>query len=87
MKKEESSPHKFDSLSDLHRVLGLPKPLHPMISLVDNIDNKVELNKLPNSHIQAFYKISYKSNLRGKLKYGQHYYDFDEGGLIFVSPN
>jgi AraC family transcriptional regulator, transcriptional activator of pobA len=87
MKKDENMPHKFDSLSDVHRVLGLPKPLHPMISLVNNIDNKVELNKLPKSHIQTFYKISYKSNIRGKLKYGQHYYDFDEGGLLFVSPN
>lgn len=87
MKKDENTPHKFESLSDLHRVLGLPKPLHPLISLVNNIDNKVELNKLPNPRIANFFKISYKNNLRGKLKYGQHFYDFDEGGLFFVSPN
>ncbi len=40
-----------------------------------------------NPRISTFYKISYKNNLQGKLKYGQHYYDFDEGGLFFVSPN
>ena len=34
-----------------------------------------------------FYKIAFKNNLSGKMKYGQHYYDFDEGGMIFVSPN
>lgn len=26
-------------------------------------------------------------NFQGKFKYGQHYYDFDEGGMFFVSPN
>jgi AraC family transcriptional activator of pobA len=35
----------------------------------------------------AFYKISYKPNLKGKFRYGQHYYDFDEGGLFFLAPN
>ena len=34
-----------------------------------------------------FYKISYKAKLSGRLRYGQHYYDFDEGGLLFASPN
>ena len=87
MKKEEDHLHKFESLSDLHRVLGLPKPLHPMISLVNNMDNQVALDQLPHSHILNYYKISYKTNLSGRFKYGQGYYDFDEGGLLFASPN
>ncbi len=87
MKKEEDNLHKFESLSDLHRVLGLPKPLHPMISLVNNMDNQVALDQLPHSHILNYYKISYKTNLSGRVKYGQGYYDFDEGGLLFASPN
>jgi AraC family transcriptional activator of pobA len=88
MKKEADVPYKFESLSDLHRVLGLPKPLHPLVSLIDNMDNKVAPgNKLPAQFILSFYKISYKPNLHGKFKYGQHFYDFDEGGLFFVSPN
>ena len=87
MKKEEDNPQKFTSLSDLHRVLGLPKPLHPMISLVNNMDNQIALNQLPHIHILNCYKISYKTNLTGRFKYGQDYYDFDEGGLLFASPN
>lgn len=86
MKKAEG-PHKFESLSDLHRVLGLPKPLHPLISLVENKDNKINLTKLPGSFVHSFYKISLKNNLTGKIKYGQGYYDFDEGGLLFKAPN
>jgi AraC-like DNA-binding protein len=34
----------------------------------------------------SFYKISYKPKLSAKLKYGQRYYDFDEGGLLFAAP-
>ncbi len=87
MKKEKNIPFKFESLSHLHRVLGLPKPLHPLISLIDNTGNKVETNRLPNSLISSFYKISYKPKLQGTFRYGQHFYDFDEGGLFFLSPN
>ena len=87
MKKEENSVYKFDSLSHIHRTLGLPKPLHPMISLVNNMDNQVALTQLPHSHVLNFYKISYKTKLSGRIKYGQGYYDFDEGGLLFASPN
>lgn len=87
MKKEESMPHKFESLSEMHRVLGLPKPLHPLISLVENKDNKINITKLPASFVHCFYKISLKYNLTGKIKYGQAYYDFDEGGLLFKAPN
>lgn len=87
MKKKENMYHKFDSLSEAHRVFGLPKPQHPMISLIDNTNNQIELNRQPHSHILNFYKISYRTKLGGKLKYGQGYYDFDEGGLLFAAPN
>lgn len=51
------------------------------------MDNRLDVTKLPDSHVLRFYKISFKANLTGKLKYGQNYYDFDEGGLLFASPN
>lgn len=84
MKKEENSPHKFASLSDAHKAFGLPKPLHPLISLINGAHG--EGSSPLYSHILTFYKISYKAKLSGKLKYGQSYYDFDEGGLLFASP-
>ncbi|HTJ53484.1 MAG TPA: helix-turn-helix domain-containing protein [Cyclobacteriaceae bacterium] len=87
MKKEESIHQKFDSLSDVHRAFGLPKPLHPLISLINSTNYQVIADKLPHSHVLNFYKISYKPKLGGKLKYGQDYYDFDEGGLLFAAPN
>ncbi len=87
MSQEKNSPFTFDSLSHLHRVLGLPKPLHPMISLVNNSGNTIVSSLLPNPFILNFYKIAYKPNLRGKIRYGQRQYDFEEGGLFFVSPH
>jgi len=86
MKNEENSPQKFASLSDAHQALGLPKPQHPLVSLINGSNTRAELCRLPQSHVLGFYKISYKPKLSGKLKYGQGYYDFDEGGLLFASP-
>jgi len=86
MKKEENIQPKFDSLSDIHRVFGMPKPQHPLISLINNTNNQIDLNQFPNAHVLYFYKISYRIKLSGKLKYGQDYYDFDEGGLLFAAP-
>jgi AraC family transcriptional activator of pobA len=86
MKKEENTYYKFNSLSEAHRVFGLPKPQHPLISLLDNTANQIELTKLPQSLVLNFYKISYKTKLVGSLKYGQGYYDFEEGGLLFAAP-
>ena len=86
MKKEENSPYKIESLTEAHRSFGLPKPQHPLVSLVNGSNTQVELVRLPQYHVLGFYKISYKPKLSGKLKYGQSYYDFDEAGLLFASP-
>lgn len=87
MKKHNSEVQKFSSITELHGALGLPKPLHPLVSLVNYADIKTPEAELPTSLLLDFYKISYKINLHGKIKYGQHDYDFDEGGISFISPN
>ena len=88
MNKETSTPHKFESLSEFQRMLGLPAPTHPLISLITNRDGTIRPSAdFPAQFISSFYKITYKPNLRGKLRYGQHYYDFEEGGLFFIAPN
>jgi AraC family transcriptional activator of pobA len=87
MKKEENSPRKFESLTDFHQVLKLPKPLHPLVSFINIEDIKITPDELANSYILNFYKISYKISLRKQAKYGQGYFDFGEGGMIFTAPN
>lgn len=84
---EKNTPLKIDSISKMHQILGFPKPLHPLISLVNYADIKTPYEEWPHSIIPNFYKVSYKKSLTGKIKYGQGYYDFTEGGLSFISPN
>ena len=86
MKKDEKSLHKFETLSDAHRAFGLPHPKHPLISIINGAHSVAQLHQSAQHHVLGFYKISYKPKLGGKLKYGQGYYDFDEGGLLFASP-
>lgn len=87
MKKNPNAPIKFTTLTEAHVAMGFPKPKHPLISMLRNVGNN-SLGSLPSgSHVLNFYKISYKPSAKGKLKYGQSYYDFDEGGLLFAAPN
>ncbi|WP_143309182.1 helix-turn-helix domain-containing protein [Chitinophaga vietnamensis] len=87
MKKEENKPHRFESLSDAHQAMGLPNPKHPLISLININTQAVATAAAPAApHVLNFYKISYRPKFSSKLKYGQGYYDFDEGGLLFASP-
>jgi AraC family transcriptional activator of pobA len=87
MKKLHVKPITFNSIPDLHRVLGLSSALHPLVSLVDNTRIAIEKAQLPASFLFDFYKIAYQKDLRGRIKYGQNYYDFDEGSLAFTAPN
>src|SRR5690606_5519580 len=59
---------------------------HPLISVINGAHDQVDMNGFRQNHVLSFYKISYKPKLSGKLKYGQTYYDFDGGGLLFASP-
>ncbi|MBC9795103.1 helix-turn-helix domain-containing protein [Sinomicrobium weinanense] len=87
MKREENVLRKFDSLSDFHRAFGLPRPSHPLISLVNIEEVTISKEASFDFFILGFYKIVYKTTLCGQAKYGQNYYDFGEGGLIFTAPN
>ncbi|GAB2539052.1 helix-turn-helix domain-containing protein [Spirosoma aerophilum] len=86
MKKEASTPHIINSISELHRLLHLPKPEHPLVSVIDLSDVACHFDERISSFIYNFYSISIKKNFTGKLRYGQSYYDFDEGVMTFFSP-
>ena len=86
MKRAEKYRNKFHSLSEAARFFGLPEPQHPLICILGAESARVVENNYPQSHVLNFYKISYKPRLSGRVRYGQHYYDFDEGGLLFAAP-
>ncbi|SEW53487.1 helix-turn-helix domain-containing protein [Chitinophaga arvensicola] len=76
----------IESISQLMMELGLPAPLHPLIALVDYKDVPVEVIKKSQKISLDLYKISFKPTFYGRTKYGQGYYDFEEGGLAFLKP-
>jgi AraC family transcriptional regulator, transcriptional activator of pobA len=87
MKTETPKVIKLESISEIHRLLGIPGPVHPLISLMDRTSEQIDMCRLPPSYVTGFYKISFITQLGGKFKYGQGYYDFDEGSLLFTAPN
>lgn len=87
MKSTGRGPLKFSSLSEAHRIMGLAQPKHPLISFINSSREDVQFTQRPGTHVLNFYKISYKPNRTGRLRYGQGYYDFDGGGLLFAAPN
>nr|WP_294788773.1 AraC family transcriptional regulator [uncultured Flavobacterium sp.] len=83
MKKQ---PTKFNALSQLHKAMGQPAPLHPLISIINYGEAVFDAAAYENGIILDFYKISFKTKFSGKLKYGQGFYDFEDGGMSFVAP-
>lgn len=81
-----SKPHRIKTISELHKLRGLPKPEHPLISIasIDDITIPLSTNE---TILFDFYFIALKQVSNIKYKYGQRDYDFDEGTLFFMSPN
>lgn len=84
---EQRQTKRITTISEFHRLRGLPNPDHPLISVVDynaivRPDDISDVN-----WVLDFYQISLKRGINGKLKYGQQQYDFDEGVMFFISPN
>jgi AraC family transcriptional activator of pobA len=77
---------RFSSITEYHRAAGLPKPAHPLISVVHMEDLIRPLAEGSFSLIYDFYSISMKRVKNAKFKYGQQASDFDEGVLFFMSP-
>jgi AraC family transcriptional regulator, transcriptional activator of pobA len=86
MKVSGDQPYIFRSISELMRRLGQPAPLHPLIAVVSYENMRVDLDPGVLFGLD-FYKISFKMNFKGQVRYGQGYYDFEEGGLAFIAPN
>src|ERR1700761_78924 len=78
--------HRIKTISEYHRVMGLPKPEHPLISVI-NFEHIKHLPADRSIHIVFdFYSVSLKRDFNAKMKNGQQEYDFDEGIMFFMAP-
>jgi len=77
---------RVKTISEYHKLMGLPKPEHPLISVI----NFESIKQLPYGEsvnlVFDFYSISLKRDFNARFKYGQQEYDFDEGIMFFISP-
>lgn len=80
-------PIRIKTISEFHRLKGLPQPEHPLISVINVAELKRSQDEAPVNFIFDYYSISLKRNCIGKFKYGQQQYDFDEGVMFFIAPN
>lgn len=84
-----AKPQRVKSISEYHRILGLPKPEHPLISVI-NLNGTTQHSPGQNTInlVFDFYFIVLKRMKGVKYQYGQQYYDFDDDGILFfMSPN
>jgi AraC-like DNA-binding protein len=78
---------RFHTISAFHDFVQLPKPLHPLLSVVDvGTVPPPPPGRAPDGMVLDFYIISVKRTRNVQVKYGQHPFDFNEGVLSFIAP-
>ncbi|WP_044218524.1 helix-turn-helix domain-containing protein [Chitinophaga pinensis] len=78
--------NNIQTISAFHRLLSLPAPTHPLVSVARLQDRKSANDDIWQPFSVDFYTISLKREVRARMKYGQQYYDFDTGIMSFTSP-
>lgn len=85
--KRENIPFHIASIMHQAELTGISAPLHPLMSIF-------RLEQVPVREIgetirftTGFYAIALKHGCTCKLKYGQTFYDFNQGVLSFFAPN
>ncbi len=86
MKKASSNFIRIKSISQQHQLLSLPKPEHPLISILKFEDFPIVHNEEIVKFTMDFYTVTIKKDCDCKIKYGQTHYDFDEGIMSFTAP-
>jgi AraC family transcriptional activator of pobA len=83
---ENKQPIRLKTISAFHKLWGLAKPEHPLISVIDyaHIDHSLVDPGQP--VILDCYSITIKRDLAVKMIYGQQSFDFDEGVMFFMAP-
>ncbi len=81
----EKQTIRFKTISEFHKFRELPKPEHPLISVIDaSLMTRLTANEP--GYVKDFYSIAMKRGFHGKMKYGQQDFDFNEGVMFFMAP-
>jgi AraC family transcriptional activator of pobA len=86
MTRKHQLPHVIDSVAAMHSAFGLPKPEHPLVSVINFEKVNFTLSDVWDHFVINLYCVAIKKGVKGKMKYGQTYYDFDEGVMTLTAP-
>ncbi len=75
----------IDKISDIHQILEIQSPDHPLISIFSIAD--YPNIKIPKGKYRVnLYMISLKTMKSCEMIYGRNSYDYEEGTLVFTAP-
>lgn len=77
----------INSISEFHRLLSLPEPRHPLVTVINLTESIFLEDDIWNGFVNRFYCVALKRDVKGKIRYGQQHYDYDKGVLSFTGPN
>jgi len=77
----------INSVSEFHRLLSLPAPKHPLVSVINLAESIFLEDDVWKGFVNRFYCVALKREAKGKIRYGQQHYDYDKGVLSFTAPN
>ena len=73
---------KMEHVYQYNEMMG-QETLHPLVSVID-------FSKCPKARharrMYGFYCVFLKDVKCGDMRYGRHYYDYQEGTLVFIAP-
>ena len=76
----------INSISQIHRFLGLGQPKHPLVSVMRLHGNGNSPTFDGTRIVFDLYNIAFKSGKTGTFTYGRNSYDFEEGTVVFLAP-
>lgn len=83
---KNNQTYVLNSVSEVHTFLKIKSPVHPLVSVVHFDEIGCLSSEEAQTFVYNFYTIYLKKNFDGKIKYGQQYYDYDNGIMTFFAP-
>ena len=77
---------EIQTITQVHDVLGMPKPKHPLVSVIP-MDKMANYDYGDYTYILDMFLVSLKMGISGSITYGRNKYDFQEGTIVFSKPN
>lgn len=84
--KQMQDIYHVESISEMHKIFGLSKPKHPLVSLIrfKGANIQPEFHNVRCSF--GMYCVTQKNDTIGSMGYGRNSYDFQDGTLVFIKP-